>query len=112
MNNYIYICAFLLFSIGIYILIAEQHRIKRLFGMSIFQTSVLLFYISLGHVKNASIPILNAKSILYSNPLPHVLMLTAIVVGVATLAVGLAIVVQIKCEHENNNRSNDDPIVS
>ncbi len=96
--------AIFLLSIGLYIMIVAGNLIKKLMGMSIFQTSVLLFYISVSKVKGGMAPILvsletqdpNTQSILYTNPLPHVLMLTAIVVGVATLAVGLALIVRIK----------------
>ncbi|GFZ85429.1 Na+/H+ antiporter subunit C [Rickettsiales bacterium] len=94
---YNYYVTVLLMIIGMYIMISSSNLIKKLVGMTIFQTSVLLFYISLGFMENASPPILKAeKDIIYSNPIPHVLMLTAIVVGVATLSVGLAIAVRIK----------------
>lgn len=117
-----------LMMIGLYIAFQSTNMIKRLVGLSVFQTSVFLFYITLGKVAGGSAPILfgrdaaghgnegghgaaadtghgapehaaNAITGLqetYSNPLPHVLILTAIVVGVATLAVGLAIVVRIR----------------
>lgn len=86
---------------GLYIIIAKGNLIKKMIGMTIFQTSILLFYISMGKIRNGAIPILkcldfNSCPTIYSNPLPHVLMLTAIVVGVATLSVGLAIIVKIK----------------
>ena len=96
-NFYNYYIAILLMSIGMYIMISSHNLIKKLVGMSIFQSSVLLFYISLGFIENAFAPIIRAgENIIYSNPIPHVLMLTAIVVGVATLSVGLAIIVRIK----------------
>jgi multicomponent Na+:H+ antiporter subunit C len=94
---YNYYATVLLMVIGMYIMISSRNLIKKLVGMTIFQTSVLLFYISLGLVKNAFPPILKAEqNVTYSNPIPHVLMLTAIVVGVATLSVGLAIALRIK----------------
>jgi multicomponent Na+:H+ antiporter subunit C len=67
-------------------------------GMSIFQSSVIMFYISMGKVAGGTAPILveGAGDVVYSNPVPHVLMLTAIVVGVATTAVGLALAVRIR----------------
>jgi multicomponent Na+:H+ antiporter subunit C len=67
-------------------------------GMNIFQVSVIMLYVSMGKVSGGTPPILieGAPDTLYSNPLPHVLMLTAIVVGVATTAVGLALAVRIK----------------
>ncbi len=131
-----------LMMIGLYIAYASTNLIKRLIGLGLFQTSIVLFYVSLGRVDGGSAPILYGKDLygghspedehaavpdvahgaapdaahgaaehagdaahayggeglvnVYSNPLPHVLMLTAIVVGVATLAVGLAIIVRIR----------------
>ena len=70
--------------------------IKKLVGLSIFQTSVYLLYIAPGKIIGGTAPILSDAFTLYSNPLPHVLILTAIVVGVATLALGLALVVRIR----------------
>ena len=137
-----------LMMVGLYTLFAATNLIKKLVGLSIFQTSIILFYISLSRIDGGTAPILYGKDAkghggghdeaagahggaseaahgasdaahgaadaahgaadaahgaashglehVYSNPLPHVLMLTAIVVGVATLAVGLAIVVRIR----------------
>ncbi len=70
--------------------------IKKLVGLTIFQTSVFFFYISMGKISGATAPILDEKWQLYSNPLPHVLILTAIVVGIATTALGLSLVVRIQ----------------
>jgi multicomponent Na+:H+ antiporter subunit C len=70
--------------------------VKKLIGLSIFQSAVFIFYISIGKVRGGTAPILTGRAdTVYSNPLPHVLILTAIVVGVATLALGLALVVRI-----------------
>ncbi len=80
---------------GLYIIVARSNMIKKLVGLSIFQTSVYLLYISPGKIMGGTAPILSPEWELYSNPLPHVLILTAIVVGVATLALGLALVVRI-----------------
>jgi multicomponent Na+:H+ antiporter subunit C len=80
---------------GLYIVIARGNMIKKLVGLAIFQTSVYLLYISAGKIIGGTPPILDADFAVYSNPLPHVLILTAIVVGVATLALGLALVVRI-----------------
>lgn len=91
---YHYAAVAILMTIGLYIIISNKNLIKKLFGISIFQTSALLLYISLGYVKNSSPPILQQNVTSYSNPLPHVLMLTAIVVGIATFAVGLSIAVK------------------
>ncbi|HCX14622.1 MAG TPA: Na+/H+ antiporter subunit C [Rhodospirillaceae bacterium] len=80
---------------GLYIIVARSNMIKKLVGLSIFQTSVYLLYISPGKIIGGTAPILSPEWDTYSNPLPHVLILTAIVVGVATLALGLALVVRI-----------------
>jgi multicomponent Na+:H+ antiporter subunit C len=86
-----------LMMIGLYIVISRGNLIKKIAGLSIFQTSVFLLYISMGKVTGGTAPIeVVGKEVLYSNPLPHVLILTAIVVGVATTAVGLAIIVRIR----------------
>ena len=91
-----YIIVIMLMMAGLYIIISNQNFIKKLVGLTIFQSSVFIFYISLGKVSGGTAPILTGiKDTVYSNPLPHVLILTAIVVGVATNALGLALVVRI-----------------
>ena len=95
---------------GLYIAFSAENLIKRLVGLSLFQTTICLFYVKLANVANATAPVLLAEDMpkdayggegvaelvhVYSNPLPHVLMLTAIVVGVATLSLGLALIVRI-----------------
>ena len=86
----------ILMMTGLFIVISRHNLVKKMVGLTIFQTSVFLFYISLGKVQGGTAPILTGnKDSLYSNPLPHVLILTAIVVGVATNALGLALVVRI-----------------
>ena len=92
-----YIIVIMLMMAGLYIIISNQNFIKKLVGLSIFQSSVFIFYISLGIVSGGTAPILTGiEDTIYSNPLPHVLILTAIVVGVATNALGLALVVRIQ----------------
>ena len=81
---------------GFYVVIASGNLVKKLVGFNLFQASVFILYISMSHVKGGSAPILEEGVGLYSNPLPHVLILTAIVVSVATTALGLAIVVRIR----------------
>ena len=81
---------------GLYIVIARGNLIKKLVGLGIFQTSVYLLYIAPGKLIGGTAPILSEQFTTYSNPLPHVLILTAIVVGVATLALGLTLVVRIR----------------
>lgn len=92
--NY-WIVIFLMMT-GFYIVIARGNLVKKIIGLNIFQTSVFLLYISMGKVSGGTVPILTGPGAAYSNPLPHVLILTAIVVGVATTGVGLALVVRIK----------------
>ena len=89
----------ILMMIGLFIVISRHNLVKKMVGLTIFQTSVFLFYISLGKVQGGTAPILTGlKSSIYSNPLPHVLILTAIVVGVATTALGLALILRINRE--------------
>jgi multicomponent Na+:H+ antiporter subunit C len=80
---------------GLYIVVARGNMVKKLVGLGIFQTSVYLLYLSPGKILGGTPPIISDEFTVYSNPLPHVLILTAIVVGVATLALGLALVVRI-----------------
>ena len=93
--NYWVFCVLLM--IGFYAVIAKGNLIKKLIGLSIFQSAVFLMYISMDKVEGGTAPILKPDAVdqIYSNPVPQVLILTAIVVGVATLALGLAIVVRI-----------------
>ncbi len=87
-----------LMMVGFYILISRRNLVKKILGLNIFQTSVFIFYISLGKITGGTAPILveGESEVVYSNPLPHVLILTAIVVGVSTTAVALSLVVRIK----------------
>lgn len=87
-----------LMMVGFYILISRANFVQKILGLSIFQTAVFIFYISMGSIRGAEPPILveGVEGIVYANPLPHVLILTAIVVGVSTTAVALALVVRIK----------------
>ena len=99
--NFNYIISLMIFIIGLYAMITSNNLLKKLLAMSIFQSAILLFFISMAKVHGAKIPILKCLDYskcpeVYTNPLPHVLMLTAIVVGLATLSVGLAIIVRIK----------------
>lgn len=85
-----------LMMLGFYVVIARHNLIKKMVGLNIFQVSVFLFYISMSKIRGGTAPILDDGIQAYSNPLPHVLILTAIVVGVATTALGLALVVRIQ----------------
>lgn len=91
--NY-WIVIFLMMS-GFYIVIARGNLVKKIVGLNVFQASVFVFYISMGKVSGGTAPIIAEGIEVYSNPLPHVLILTAIVVGVATTALGLSFVVRI-----------------
>ena len=81
---------------GFYIVIAQDNLVKKIVGLNIFQVSVFVFFITMGKVAGGTAPILAEGLSIYSNPLPHVLILTAIVVGVATTALGLALVIRIR----------------
>ncbi|MBF0589625.1 MAG: cation:proton antiporter subunit C [Magnetococcales bacterium] len=95
-GHYNYWVAIFLMMAGFYVVIAQGNLVKKLVGLSLFQTSVFILYISMGKVADGAPPIQTPGVEIYSNPLPHVLILTAIVVGVATTAVGLALVVRIR----------------
>lgn len=95
LGRYNYWIVVVLMMAGFYMVIACSNLVKKLIGLNIFQTSVFILYISLGKVSGGTAPIVTEGAAHYSNPLPHVLILTAIVVGVATIALGLALVVRI-----------------
>ena len=92
-----YWAVIVLMMAGLYVVMSRGNLVKKIVGLNVFQTSVFIFYITLGKVDGGTAPIIikGASDAVYSNPLPHVLILTAIVVGVATTALGLAIVVRI-----------------
>jgi multicomponent Na+:H+ antiporter subunit C len=93
---YNYWIVVVLMMIGFYVVIAQGNLVKKIFGLNIFQVSVFVLYITMSKVDGGTAPILDDRYQVYSNPLPHVLILTAIVVGVATMALGLALVVRIR----------------
>lgn len=99
-----------LLMMGLYVIISRENLVKKLIGLSIFQSAVFLLYISMDKVEGGTAPILRAdlEDQLYSNPLPQVLILTAIVVGIATLALGLAIAVRI---HEEYGTVEEDELL-
>jgi multicomponent Na+:H+ antiporter subunit C len=124
LGHFNYVIVILLMMIGFYILISQGNLVKKVVGLNIFQTSVIIFYVSAGKIIGGTAPILigmdehgaveeipdasetivefaaqageGVGHIVYSNPLPHVLMLTAIVVGVATMSMAFAIIVRIR----------------
>ena len=91
----------ILLMVGFYAVVAKHNLIKKLIGLSLFQAAVFLLYLTMGKVEGGTAPIFGADSAVgvFSNPLPQVLILTAIVVGISTTALGLAIVVRIKEEY-------------
>jgi len=95
-GHYNYWIVIFLMMLGFYTVISKGNLVKKIVGLNIFQVSVFLLYISIGTVTGGAAPITTEGVELYSNPLPHVLILTAIVVGVATTALALALVVRIK----------------
>ncbi len=96
LGHYNYWIVIFLMMVGLYIVVSRGNLVKKIVGLNIFQISVFLLYISMGKVAGGTAPILTGRAEVFSNPLPHVLILTAIVVGVATTALGLALVVRIR----------------
>ncbi|MEW7976141.1 MAG: cation:proton antiporter subunit C [Candidatus Sedimenticola endophacoides] len=91
-----YLVVVFLMMAGFYVVIAQGNLIKKLVGLGLFQASVFILYITMGNLAGGAAPIVTEGVTVYSSPLPHVLILTAIVVGVATTAVGLALAVRIQ----------------
>jgi len=107
-NNFAYWATIFIMVAGLYIVIARSNLVKKLVGLSIFQTAVYLLYIAPGKLIGGTAPIIAEGYSVYSNPLPHVLILTAIVVGIATIALGLALVVRI---HEAYDSTEENEIL-
>lgn len=95
LGEYNYLVVIVLLMTGLYIIMVESNLVKKVLGLGIFQSAVFILYISVGYVRGGAAPIATEHATLYTNPLPSVLILTAIVVGVATTAVALALVVRI-----------------
>lgn len=110
MQNIIYFFAILVFSSGLFIMLTSDNYIRKIIGLGVLQNSVLIFYIAFGKVKNGIVPIdICMENVscphFFSSPLPHVLMLTAIVVGFSTMSVGLALIYQIYKEYNTIHES-------
>ena len=111
MQNLIYFFAVIVLTSGLFIMLTSDNLLKKIIGLAVFQNSVLIFYIALGKVSNGIAPIDICDSAThictysFSSPLPHVLMLTAIVVGFATMSVGLALIYQIHKEYGSISES-------
>jgi len=96
-QRYNYWMVIILMVTGLYIVVSRGNLVKKVIGLNLFQTAVFMLYISIGKVIGGTAPIYTDNpDEVYSNPLPHVLILTAIVVGVATMAVGMALIVRIR----------------
>jgi multicomponent Na+:H+ antiporter subunit C len=106
-EHYNYWIVVVLIMVGLYVVMANANLIKKIIGLSVFQSGVFILYISMGKVTDGSAPIVSQAAKVYSNPLPHVLILTAIVVGVATTALALALAVRI---HEAYGSLEEDDI--
>ena len=96
LHLYNYEIAIFLSMLGFYVVVSRGNLIKKVAGLSMFQTSVFILYISMGVIDGATVPIIVEGMTRYSNPIPSVLILTAIVVGVATTAVALSLIIRIK----------------
>ncbi|MDH7594257.1 MAG: cation:proton antiporter subunit C [Methanomicrobiales archaeon] len=100
LTRYNYYMAVIIMMIGLYAMIAKSNLVKKIIGLNIFQTAIFLFYISIADVRGGTAPILiEGSNALYVNPVPHVLILTAIVVSVSTTAVALSLVIRIHREY-------------
>jgi multicomponent Na+:H+ antiporter subunit C len=112
-THFNYLVVVVLMMTGFYIVIARSNLVKKVVGLNIFQVSVFLLYISMGKISEGTAPILDDRFSVYSNPLPHVLILTAIVVGVATTALAGALIVRINeaygtIEEDEIHRQDED----
>ena len=102
-QNFIYFSSVTVFAIGLFTILISNNYIKKIIGLSVLQSSVLLFYIALSKIKHGAPPInqcfgQKTCSVLYTSPISHVLMLTAIVVGFATVSLAMALIYQINTE--------------
>ncbi len=114
LGSFNYWVVVVLMMIGFYAVIARGNLVKKIVGLNVFQASVFLLFISMGKVTGGTAPIIAEGFETYSNPLPHVLILTAIVVGIATTALGLALIVRIKeaygtIEDDELERMDEEP---
>tara|TARA_A100001015_G_scaffold282676_1_gene347220 strand:+ start:176 stop:550 length:375 start_codon:yes stop_codon:yes gene_type:complete len=115
-ESFNYIAVIIIMMLGLWAMIGKKNIIKKLIGMAIFQTGLILFYISMGAKKGSTIPIIDHHHVYdpilasqYANPLTQILMLTAIVVGVATLGLGLTLARKV---YEVYSTFNEDSILN
>ena len=102
-TNFIYLASCMIFCIGLYTIMSSNNYFRKLIGLGLLQNSVLIFYISFGKMANSIVPLSVESEAIYTAPLPHVLMLTAIVVGFTTISVGIALIYRIKEEYNSCN---------
>lgn len=101
-SRYTYVLFAILLVIGLYMVVVSSNLVKKVIGLNLFQTAVFLFFVTTAYVEGGSAPVIpeaGAGGELYASPLPHVIVLTAIVVGVALTAVALALIVRIYSEY-------------
>jgi len=111
--HYAHVCLTVLIAIGFFGMVAKRNLVKKLIGMSILQSSIILFWIVAAYKRDATIPILREGDeaidpAQYMNPLPHTLMLTAIVVAVVTTGVAIALLVKV---HRNYGTLEEDAVL-
>jgi len=99
LTRYNYVAAVLLVAAGLYLVIGDRNLVKKVIGMNLFQTGIFLFFITAAFVEGGQPPVIEDGVETYVSPLPHVLILTAIVVGVSLTAVALTLVVRIYSEY-------------
>ncbi len=106
-GHFQYWLGIILMMTGLFVVVSRGNLVKKVVGLNVFQTSVFMLYISMGKITGGTAPIFTGNpQEVYSNPLPHVLILTAIVVGIATTALGLALIVRIREEYETIEEDN------
>ena len=102
-TRYAYATVFVLLAIGLYMMIANESLVKKVIGVNLFQTAIFLFFIASAYVEDGSAPVVpteaNPGTLVVASPLPHVIVLSAIVVGVSLTAVALALIVRIHAEY-------------
>lgn len=101
LNRYTYVLFAAILAIGLYMVIASENLVKKVIGLNMFQTGVFLFFVTTAYIAGGQVPVIpeGADSLNFASPLPHVIVLTAIVVGVALTAVALALIVRIYSEY-------------
>jgi multicomponent Na+:H+ antiporter subunit C len=103
--NFNYLMCMILILVGLYAMVVEKNLIKKIMGLNIFSTAVLLFMVTISYKEGGAPPILVPGVYEYANPLPQALVLTGIVVGVALTATGFALIIKI---HEKYGTIDDD----